>query len=182
MAATKFLGKDLRYRDQAWLQEKYIDEQMSAVDIGKLVQAGHNTVSEWLKIHGIQKRDHIERYSTARSRNKRLGEANPHWRGGVVLNGDGRIYIFSPRHPHAWKRGYVSRAKLTIEKQRGEYLPKDAVIHHINRIPTDDRIENLMILSRSEHAKLHARERAKAILDGKIRANNGQSKINSNIA
>lgn len=34
-------------------------------------------------------------------------------------------------------------------------IPKDYIIHHINEDKTDNRIENLQLMSRSEHIKLH---------------------------
>lgn len=37
----------------------------------------------------------------------------------------------------------------------GRLLRSDEHVHHINEDPTDDRIENLQIVTRSEHTRLH---------------------------
>lgn len=37
-------------------------------------------------------------------------------------------------------------------------LSNNQVVHHINEIETDDRIENLMILTRSEHLSIHRKK------------------------
>lgn len=52
------------------------------------------------------------------------------------------------------------RARVVMEKSLGRPLRTDEHVHHINRDKTDDRLENLRLLSASEHAKLHAADRA----------------------
>ena len=179
MAAPKLYGKDLRYRNRDWLYARYIDDQMSAYEIGRLVGAKHNTIGEWLSIHGIPKRRGRAVYATKRSRQKRQGTKNPNWRGGEYQSGDGRIYIFQPDHPSAWVTGYVARARLVVEKKLGRYLQEDEAVHHINHRVEDDRPENLIPLLRSEHSRLHAKERIK---ECNFRANFCPPKINPNIA
>lgn len=50
---------------------------------------------------------------------------------------------------------YVYRYRLVMEKALGRFLQPGEIVHHINGDPTDDRLENLQILSRSQHAKHH---------------------------
>ncbi len=65
--------------------------------------------------------------------------------------------VYSPDHPKAnvMGKGYVRRARLVMEWYLGRYLEKSEVVHHINGIRGDDRIENLLILSNSAHLSLH---------------------------
>ena len=73
---------------------------------------------------------------------------------GYKMNG--YQYRKAVYHPLATKRGYVLEHRLVMENHMNEYLPKGAVIHHINGDRADNRIENLEYLpEQSRHAKQH---------------------------
>lgn len=58
-------------------------------------------------------------------------------------------------HPYCDKDGYVREHRLVMEKFLGRYINKNEVVHHINHDGLDNRIENLQLMTRSEHTKLH---------------------------
>lgn len=49
--------------------------------------------------------------------------------------------------------------RLVMEENIGHTLSPNELVHHINGDKTDNRIENLKIMTRSEHMKLHWSER-----------------------
>jgi hypothetical protein len=51
------------------------------------------------------------------------------------------------------------RYRWVMEQHLGRPLADDEHVHHINGDSTDDRVENLMILSPSEHSRLHLPQR-----------------------
>lgn len=53
------------------------------------------------------------------------------------------------------KKGNAKQHRLVIEEHLGRRLFPDEVVHHINGDKTDNRIENLVVMSRKEHSKLH---------------------------
>jgi len=53
---------------------------------------------------------------------------------------------------------YVYEHRLVFELANNTKLRKDQHVHHINHIRSDNRPENLVALTRTEHALLHAHE------------------------
>ena len=53
------------------------------------------------------------------------------------------------------KKGNAKQHRLIIEHVLGRRLDLDEVVHHINGDKKDNRIENLCVMSRKEHSKLH---------------------------
>lgn len=86
----------------------------------------------------------------------RPGCSNNNWKGGEIDDGTGRVLIYSPGHPHPTKSGtHVYRYRLVMEKHLGRFLSPEEIVHHKNHDKTDDRLDNLELMSQSEHARLH---------------------------
>lgn len=75
----------------------------------------------------------------------------------VMHNGYVRIYF--PDHPKADKRGWILEHDLIMECNIGRWLKPNEVVHHKNRIKNDNRIENLQLMTNSEHMRLHRLEK-----------------------
>lgn len=88
----------------------------------------------------------------------KTGDRNPKWRGGAMRMSDGRFLIYSPEHPYPNVKNYVLRYRLVVEQSIGRYLLPHEIVHHKNDDPTDDRLENLEVLTRREHIELHRPE------------------------
>jgi len=91
----------------------------------------------------------------------KTGELNGNWKGGQYKK-DGYVFVIDIHHPDARLNGYIKRSRLVAEESTGIRLTKEQVVHHINGIKDDDRIENLMLFkNNAEHLKYHASLRAK---------------------
>jgi len=83
----------------------------------------------------------------------------PHWNGGRSTQA-GYVFILSPNHPYRNSRGYVRKNRLVMEFYLGRYLRREEVVHHINGIRNDNRIENLKLFpNHSSHMKYHTKLR-----------------------
>jgi hypothetical protein len=83
------------------------------------------------------------------------GKLSGHWEGGRNKNSNDYIQIHKPDHPYCNIKGYVLEHRLVMEEHLGRYLTPEEIVHHINGIKTDNRIENLQLMTQSEHSKLH---------------------------
>lgn len=84
-----------------------------------------------------------------------LAENSLRWKGGETLHGEGYVLVRNTNHPHSNQAGYVPRARLVLEKKLGRFLLEGYEPHHLNGIRQDDRPENLIEISKSEHQSLH---------------------------
>ena len=96
---------------------------------------------------------YLKGHSQKITRKLMVGDKAPSWKGGIIYK-RGYVFIYNPTHPHH-DQEYVKRSRLEMEKKIGRYLESSDIIHHINGIKDDDRIENLCILTRSKHTILH---------------------------
>lgn len=99
------------------------------------------------------------------------------------LNGYRVLYI--PEHPRAmtsenWK-GWIYEHIHLGEKIIGRPLNEKEVVHHLDGNRSNNRIENLLVLERSQHKKLHEWLDRGAPFDeseGMNRVNSVESKVN----
>src|SRR3990167_4167173 len=78
-------------------------------------------------------------------------ENSPCWKGGITTSGykcwvKNGVRIFEHRE--------------IMSKHLGRCLKPSEVVHHINHDALDNRLENLVVVNRSEHIKLHHKIRS----------------------
>lgn len=169
------------------LKKWYLKDKMRMWEIADMLGCSESSVSNLLKRYGIQVRRPCEYPKTdeqiraCRKHMQELNAAEPGFaskKGGAatrlkrlekgyefggheVKTKSGYIVVYAPEHPRANKAGTVPKHTLVMERHLGRYLEDDEVVHHINHIRDDNRIENLQLMQISEHLKMHGHETAK---------------------
>lgn len=73
------------------------------------------------------------------------------------VNGYRSIYL--PDHPRSYKsgnwKGWIYEHVVIAEESIGRYLREDEVVHHLDFNRSNNRSSNLLVLSKSQHSKLH---------------------------
>lgn len=86
------------------------------------------------------------------------GENHVQWKGGRTKHTNGYILVYKPDHPFAHK-GYVYEHRIVYEEHYNCCVLSWIDVHHINGNKTDNRIENLITITRSEHTSQHMIQR-----------------------
>lgn len=86
--------------------------------------------------------------------NYHSGEKSWNWKGGRRKYYK-YIQILKPDYPFSTKSGYILEHRFVMEQHINRCLNPNEAIHHINGNPLDNRIENLLLTTKSEHCKMH---------------------------
>ena len=90
---------------------------------------------------------------------ERMKGVRNNYKGGRVVSQGGYIWVRCEGHPRAKTEGhYIQEHILVMEKYLGRYLIDGEQVHHINKNKQDNRIENLRLMTISEHSKFHRLE------------------------
>jgi SWI/SNF-related matrix-associated actin-dependent regulator of chromatin subfamily A-like protein 1 len=103
------------------------------------------------------------------------GEANPNWRRGWTLSGDGyRQMSGFHGHPMADHHGQIPEHRLVMATHLGRHLTAEEVVHHRDGDRANNRLENLELMERKEHNRQHGAEHAYRNMDGGTAGTGGE--------
>lgn len=69
---------------------------------------------------------------------------------------DGYVDVWAPDHPIARREGYVLEHRLVLH-DAGVTIPPGFHVHHINEDRSDNRLDNLALVTAAGHGAIHQR-------------------------
>ncbi|WP_066689103.1 HNH endonuclease [Christensenella intestinihominis] len=168
------------------LREKYIRDGKPMNIIARELGVAVGSVYNYVKRYGIESRpthmgfkgkthseearrkiSNVHKGKVLSDETKRkIAESHSKHFDGVYKEGHkkehyaGYILVYAPDHPRATKDGYVFEHRIVMERLIGRFLNESEVVHHINHNRSDNRIENLKLMKRSDHCSFHMKLRA----------------------
>jgi len=126
----------------------------------------------------VQQRQHClnTRCFSCANKKRLQGDTNPRWNNGVRYDASHGFYVHvKPDHPfyqmsmNAGGQKYIAEHRLVVAMSIGRLLEKWEVVHHINGDNTDNRLENLELLSsQTKHLPYNLLQTEVYSLRGKI--------------
>jgi hypothetical protein len=75
---------------------------------------------------------------------------------GVITTWAGYRKLAMPDHPRADSKGYVLEHTLVMEAHIGRFLAPHEVVHHRDSVKGNNTLNNLELMTDTEHRRLHA--------------------------
>lgn len=163
--------------DEAEIVRLYTEENKSALQISRIMGCSVMVIFRRLAKNNIPTKSQAEvmkgRTLSKEHRAKviktlqygKKGADNPNWKGGRSWRGRNKAKGYIIRLVDG---RYVPEHRVVMERYLGRKLTKHEHIHHVNGNRIDNRIENLQLMTVSEHSKLHMTPEHRAYMSKKI--------------
>lgn len=98
------------------------------------------------------------------------GKGSPCWKGGRYISISGYVLIklnlTNPFYSMANGDGYIREHRFIMATHLNRFLNNNEIVHHINGIKDDNRIENLEIKSQENHPTTYTQGYREGFRDG----------------
>lgn len=144
--------------DKELLKKLYFEERLPFAIIAKKLGVGKRTVIHKFQLYGFKSRGLAEAIKISTRKTTRKGSRSNLFKTGTRLK-TGYLQILCKDHPDADESGYVFVHRLLASFKIGRHIDSEEQVHHIDGDINNNRLENLQVLSRSEHMAIHMHEK-----------------------
>lgn len=125
----------------------------------------------WVRSVNWKPRSYACRHCAPKLRQNPAGSESPQWKGGRFhTNGYIIVRLFPNNffYPMVNSQKYVAEHRLVMAKHLGRCLHTWELVHHINGIKDDNRLENLQLVSDDKHSQLTIIENKVRVLERRV--------------
>jgi hypothetical protein len=155
------MGKPRVNISKAKFVELYVIEKKTGLEVARFFGIGRSTVSRYIKEYGLVARgisevrkdkfwgpSDVQREKLRKLAKGQTGINNPTWKGGQSKTREGyRLILVNGR--------YIKEHRLVMERELGRKLKRNEEVHHLDQNKLNNDPANLVVLSKSHHARLH---------------------------
>ncbi len=124
---------------------------MSFRQIANLYDVNTETVSRYCRRVGIKARSAGEAVRFGHKTGNIVHRWKPPNKGYQYTRNDGYVCLTRPDDPNADTTGRLYEHRKVMAGVLGRPLTKEEIVHHLNGNPSDNRPENLMLVTRNNH-------------------------------
>lgn len=75
----------------------------------------------------------------------------------VYKHSKGYLLEYRPEHPYCDGHGYIPQHRLVVEQKINRFInPLVEDVHHVDGVVTNNQIVNLILLSKTDHRRIHS--------------------------
>ena len=153
MKRKKTWNAKLTLIDDKEICRLYSTGEKNSVQLAKMYEISSPSIRQILHKYNIPMRKR-EQNGEKNHMYGRLSKGNPNWKGGIAYR-NGYKMIHYPEHPKN-QNGYVYEHRIIMEDLLNRILGNKETIHHKNGNKLDNSMENLELIIKSEHQRLHS--------------------------
>lgn len=128
------------------IKRLYCEERITTTKIGQMFGVNGQTIVRRLERMGIER---VGANWHTNPESAPLGDGRSLDKGGYILT---KLQWDDPYYPMANAAGYAREHRLVMARHLGRCLEPWEVVHHINHVRTDNRVENLELSETSLHS------------------------------